>query len=1049
LLCLGAPAGLPAEVHTALDPGQVLDIRLEAGATRELELSLPAGAAADLILTQLSGLVDLDLRASDQETLNLRTEAGVQGLIDAPLVAVAAQRWSVVVRTRKQNEGARLSLALSTSHAATPADAARSAAFAHYAEAERLRRTNYRETVVIERAPDVDARTREAYRAAEAAYLLAGDACGLQRTRIGLARMQVAIGDYSGARDTASAALDAACEDGPAERAQALKTIGMAASYQADFAASAAASERALALYRQTGDLRYQGVVLGNLSGVYVELGATDRALASATGSLQAAESTADLQGVVFARKTIAEIHLARGELASALRDYRLTLENLAATPYPMIEGETWNDLGIVYHRLADFQESLQAYAAADAVWKKMNNRVGEADTGINKAETLLEIGDPRGASTAFAQALAIALDDGLKDKQVRAVRGLGSAQLVLGRVLLAERYFAASLAIARATGELAEQAYGLRALGGAELRRGNLHAAQRHAELALQLARKAADRNGEAATLEQLARTLAAEGALPAARRRIEAALAIIEIQRGQIDDPSLRTSYFASLRAYYDAEIEILMQLHLRHPGRGYDAAALGVAERARARTLQDVLRERSLDFSHQIPADLAAAERSAEEDLRTAAWQLGRVSIAASADGRRALLRSVDAANRRLDEIRGRIRAANPRYADLLQPASLDVDAVRRQRLAAHDAVLEYWLGGHASYVWVLRNDSFRVVKLPARARVVPLVHHLLGLLRTPADPGRAAGIEALVAAQRAERADRERAAAELAQMLIGKSVDRKLPQRIAIIADEELEELPFGVLSDPAGTPFGVTHDVTYLPSLSTLQWLARDSAPRRRAAAVAVIAAPILQAPSPSARQADFGLPALPKSRDEAQMIAAMLPKERVWLATGFAASRDRILATHWERYAVVHFATHAIVDRENPELSGIVLSQYDAQGHPEDGMLRMNDIYGLDMPADLVVLSGCETAAGRPVDAEGIYSLSRGFLYAGAHRVLASLWTVEDRATAEFMRRFYDGLLIQHMPAAAALRLAQQSLARDTRWSSPYYWGGFVLQGEW
>ncbi len=125
-----------------------------------------------------------------------------------------------------------------------------------------------------------------------------------------------------------------------------------------------------------------------------------------------------------------------------------------------------------------------------------------------------------------------------------------------------------------------------------------------------------------------------------------------------------------------------------------------------------------------------------------------------------------------------------------------------------------------------------------------------------------------------------------------------------------------------------------------------------------------------------------------------------------------------------------------------------MLSQYDAQGQAADGMLRMNDIYDLHMPADLVVLSGCETAAGRPVDAEGIYSLSRGFLYAGAHSVLASLWNVEDRATAEFMRHFYRGLFVEHRSAAAALRLAQQNLARDTRWNSPYYWGGFVLQGE-
>ena len=1054
LLCLGAPECFSAESAAVLDAARVIEIHLEAGASRAFGLSLPAGAAADLVLTQRSGTVDLDLRAADQDARTLRTEAGIGGRIDVPLVAAGAQQWSVVVRTRKPTESASLSLGVSVPHATTPEDTARSAAFAHYAGAEQLRRTNYRETVVVERAPDIDSRTRAEYLAAAAGYLVAGDACGLRRTQIGLARMLVAVGDYTAARSSAASALAANCDDDPAERAQALKTIGMAAAYQADFAAAAAAAESALALYQQTGDRRYQGIVLGNLSDVYMELGATDRALAAATGSLQAAESTADSQGIVFARKSMAAIHLARGELAAALRDYRLTLENLRITPYPMIEGETWNDLGIVHHRLADFPESLQAYAAADAVWRKMNNRVGEADTAINEAETLLEIADPQAAGTAFSRALAIALDDGLRDEQVRSLRGLGSAQLALGRIPTANHFFAASLALARSTGELAEQSYALRALADAASQLGDLSAARDYAELALQLARKTSDRDGEAATLCQLARLLAAQGALQAARGRIEAALAIIEIQRGQINDPSLRTSYFSSLRAYYETEIDILMQLDARHPGRGYAAAALDVAEQARARTLQDVLRERSLVSSRQLPGDLAAAERSADERLRTAAWQLGRIPIDAEAGRRRALLQSVDAANRNLDEIRGRIRAANPRYADLLQPAAPDVGAIRKKLLAKDAAVLEYWLGNRASYVWVLRRDTLRAVSLPPRARMVPLVRHLLDLLRAPANPERGGGIAALVAAQRDERAAVQRMTEALSPMLIGKAVDRSLPQKIAIIADEELEELPLGMLSEPTGSRFGENHDLTYLPSLSTLQWLRRNSAGARRPSTVALIADPILQSPLPAAgrpvaRQTNFDLPRLPQSREEAQMIAALLPKDRVWLALGAEANRARILATDWQRYNVVHFATHAIVDRENPELSGIVLSQYDAEGQAEDGMLRMNDIYDLDMPADLVVLSGCETAAGRPVDAEGIYSLSRGFLYAGAHRVLASLWSVEDRATAAFMRHFYQGLLVEHMPPAVALRLAQQSLARDARWNSPYYWGGFVLQGEW
>jgi CHAT domain-containing protein len=186
---------------------------------------------------------------------------------------------------------------------------------------------------------------------------------------------------------------------------------------------------------------------------------------------------------------------------------------------------------------------------------------------------------------------------------------------------------------------------------------------------------------------------------------------------------------------------------------------------------------------------------------------------------------------------------------------------------------------------------------------------------------------------------------------------------------------------------------------------------------------------------------------LPYARAEAETIAALLPPDRLKVELGADASRSKVLTADWQRYTIVHFATHAVVDLERPELSGIMLSADGDAGPGTDGMLRMNDIYDLDMPVDLIVLSGCGTAAGRAFGSEGVFSLSRAFLYAGARRVIASLWPVEDRATAAFMAAFYHALLVEHKPAPSALRVAQQRLARDNRWSLPYYWAGFVLQG--
>jgi tetratricopeptide (TPR) repeat protein len=1032
-----------------LSPGTEMQVEIAAGSTQAFALSLPEGTAADIELTQRAGFVDVELRGRD-DVLKLRTESGVLGRMQATLLAAKSERWLVTLVPRQGRGAGTVGIRVSTVRQASGTDELKASAFEHYVEAEALRFANFRETAVTARPPDITARTREDYATAESQYAATEDGCGLRRARIGLSRMQVALEQYPQARATAEAALTATCDGDFAEQAQALKTLGMAAAYEGDFNASAVAAEGSLHLYEKTGDVRYQGIVLGNLSNVYMQLGETEQALAAAHGALKAAEDTADGQGIVFSRKSIADIHLARGELASALQEYRATLATLAVTPYPMVEGETWNELGIVYHRMADYPESLKAFGTAESVWKKMGSRAEEADTLINEAQTLLELGNLRSAVRELQIALVIVRADGLKSPETRALRGLGVASMAEGKLVQARRYFSQSLELARTTGELTAQSYALRAIGEVDSRQGAFKAARRNDEAALRLAREAADRDGEAATLAELARVVTRHGDLIEARGMIDQALAIIETQRGQIDDPSLRTSYFASMRAYPDTQIDLLMRLDARYPGGHYALAALVAAERARARSLQDMFAEKSIRVAHGLSPELADSLHLAEERLRTAAFQLSRASSQPTAD-RRALTNAFDAASHALDEVRGRVRSANPRYADLIQPGVPRIEEMQRTLLDDDAAVLEYWLGSRESYVWILTRTSFRAVRLPPRSQIETAGRELEELLRAPPGAGEDQGVEhaqgseqvqgfdAMVAADKRREVSIHDAEAKLATMVLEPSVLRGLPQKVAIVADGCLHGLPFGILPTADGHRFGVTHDVSYLPSITTLQWLRRSGRVGTRSATLAVFAAPV----------GDASMAALPYSRSEADAIAALVPPERVWLALGPAASRANALAADWKRYTIAHFATHAVVDVNRPEISGIVLSSQDDQGHVQDGTLRMNDIYDLNMPVDLVVLSGCDTAAGRNVDAEGVFSLSRAFFYAGAPRVVASLWPVEDRATAAFMPEFYRALLVEHMSPASALRVAQQRLARDSRWASPYYWAGFVVQGDW
>ena len=191
------------------------------------------------------------------------------------------------------------------------------------------------------------------------------------------------------------------------------------------------------------------------------------------------------------------------------------------------------------------------------------------------------------------------------------------------------------------------------------------------------------------------------------------------------------------------------------------------------------------------------------------------------------------------------------------------------------------------------------------------------------------------------------------------------------------------------------------------------------------------------------------LPRLRSSLDEAKEIVSMAAPGKATMLVGFQANRTTATSNELSRYRIVHFATHSVLNDSHPEFSGIVLSLVDEQGRSQNGFLRLQDIYNLRLPVDMVVLSACRTGVGKEVRGEGIISLTRGFMSAGTSRVVASLWKVDDDATADLMKRFYRKILKEGVSPPAALKAAQEEVRAQKLWRSPYYWAGFVLQGEW
>jgi CHAT domain-containing protein len=299
------------------------------------------------------------------------------------------------------------------------------------------------------------------------------------------------------------------------------------------------------------------------------------------------------------------------------------------------------------------------------------------------------------------------------------------------------------------------------------------------------------------------------------------------------------------------------------------------------------------------------------------------------------------------------------------------------------------------------------------------------------------------------------------------------------------------------NSPTAAPLMVNHEIVNLPSASVLavlrqQELGRKSAPK----AVAVLADPVFDRHDPRlssrlaaapfqrilqtrsvrapfftdplldppsslglltrsaadvglSRNGAISLPRLRFSRREAEEIMAVTPQGEGKEAVDFEASRATATSPELSQYRIVHFATHGLLDSVHPELSGLVFSMVDKNGRPQNGFLELQDIYNLNLPADLVVLSACETGLGKEISGEGLVGLTRGFMHAGASRVMASLWKVSDAGTAALMAEFYRAMEKDNLPPAAALRAAQIKMWQQKRWRNPYYWAAFQLQGEW
>ncbi len=821
-------------------------------------------------------------------------------------------------------------------------------------------------------------------------------------------------------------------------------------------------AEEMLELWQAEADRRGEAAALDRVGLAYSEIGDQQQALVFLERALEIRRADGDAWGQAETFNDIAVARGALGEIPEAIARYTDALDHARRSGDRLIEAWVWNNRAVDFRNIGDVDRGLADSRRAREMFRALGDKhqEGVVEYGIGSAH--LELDDVPQALRHYERARALLKATGDKRFEALTLNHMGLARLSSGNPEPALRDFQSSWQLLRDCGDQRGAAMASANIGFARLALGDVAGGRARLQEALLEVRESGDRMHESVALVYLARAERAAGELPAARDRLEEALQLTEALRGSIPEAGERAAFMATTRHRYDLLIDVLMQLHASEPDRGWDAEALHASERARARSLVELMTEARIDLRTGVDPELLEKERALEAELERKRREEPRrlAGNPAAPPGARP---DVDALLAEYRDVQSRIRAASPRYAALVRPTPLSLKQIQEQVLDGDTLLLEYALGEKRSFLFAVTPTSFTSHVLPRRSVVEAAARRLYEAWSTSGK------LDA------AEVRRRERAVSRMLLSPVAGQLGRK---RLAIVAEGAIQYVPFSALPSPSATPaahLASAHEIVSLPSATTLAVLRREANRRNRPErTVAVLADPVFDASDPrvTGREAVPGasrpaapgsddltrsmqeaglarLDRLPASRLEAESIAALASTGASFTALDFRASRATALSPEVSGARIVHFASHGLLNSRHPELSGIVLSLVDERGRAVDGFFQTRDIYELKLSADLVVLSACQTALGKEVRGEGLIGLSRGFMYAGTPRIVASLWRVPDRATAEFMAAFYRGVLRQGLTPAAALRAAQRRFLGEKLWSNPYYWAAFTLQGEW
>ncbi len=955
-------AELRVQESISLEPGKPIDRELSGGQSHFYKITMTSGQYLHMVVGQRGIDVAVALSTPDGKKIS---ESDSQHLIEGSetvsVIAEAPGAYLIEVRSpEKTAKAGRYEIKVEELRAATAEDKYRVAGELMFREAEQLQNGTL----------EAKRKSIEKYHEALELYRRASERNGEAQTLNNIGEVYWSLGEMQKALEKYNEAL-------PIRRA-----VG----------------------YRSG-----EAETLTNIGTVYLSLGETQKALEKYNEVLPIWRAIGDRRGEATTLSGMGVVYRSLGDMRKALEKYNESLPIRRAVGDRSGEAITLNNIGAVYSYLRETQKALEKYNEALPIWRAIDDRSGEATTLSLMGVVYRLVGETQKALEKYNEALPIMRAVGHRSWEAEILNNIGSAYWSVGETQKALEKYNEALPIRRAIGDRRGEALLLNNIGTVYRFLGETQKALEKYNEALSLFQFVGGRDGEAEALMGIARVEQKRGNLSQARQAIEQAIGLIESLRTSTDNQATRASYFASCQGFFETYVDVLMQMNKQNPAEAFDALALAVSERARARSLLELLNEAHADLRQGVDSSLLERERSLQQRLAVrAAAQTRLLNRKHTPEQAEAFAKEIAAITSEYEEIQTQIRARSPRYAALTQPQPLGLTEIQQQ---------------------VLDPDTLLLEEIEAAARRVR------ELLTAPQPLPGDTDTKYQARVKESEESYWTKAA-ELSRMLLGPIASQLGKKRLAIVADGALQYIPFAALPVPSPEndkgrnsgaepqPLFVEHEIVSLPSASTLATLRRETAGRKPAEkSLAVLADPVFSDDDIRVTRDAGKTVAQVKTRsaDPDEMDIGFLQMTRSGRETGVVGAE-----------------------------SGFGRLMVDEAGKPQDGFLRLQDIYNLKLSAELVVLSACQTGLGKEIKGEGLVGLARGFMYAGAPRILASLWKVDDQATSEFMERFYQGMLgPEALSAAGALRQAQLSVWKQKQWREPYYWAAFVLQGEW